>query len=439
MTPLEAALGAAVGHVGPPTDAELAAVAELTVVRPGDLGPLARCTGLRRLTLVGADVALPPLPGLEHLRLVGCRIRGPLAGARRDLLFSAAADLPANDDEVLRVAGAGLVAGVPHSRSVAGYRAELAADVSEYERRQCVRLWERTGAVFGAGLLVRPGPDFGAVRLSAADLERELDAPGFSLPSMFRRYAPGPAGLPALLALVADPPGARLRRWAAAAELWPDDRLGVERFAQRYPRARLRTDPRPVLDAVAAAYRGLVPAPFLLRPKLARWLLLRTAPGLCLGRLPGRTWRVGLAPAPPAPDDVLLALGYLVIGRAEGPEVLAVRTDDAGRIVALDPARVAAALAGRPSPFPAVRAGGEPPALGEPVYRSYRELLDDVTALGPAVAAAEPPRSTEDGFLPRPVRLELRRLGLVYKGRSTVDPAGLEELLSGVVSRPDGA
>jgi hypothetical protein len=351
-----------------------------------------------------------------------------------------------------------------------------------------VRLWERTGAVFGAGLLVRPGPAvftgglFDAVRLCAADLERELDAPGFSLEGLFRRYPHEPADLPALLARAAEPPGARLLRWAAAAELWPDDRLGVERFAQRYPGARLCPDPRAVLDAAAALHRSLVPFPFLLRPKLAKWLLLRHAPALCLGRFPGRAWLVGLSLDPPDPDDMLLALGYLVIGRAATPagsvqagtntaeratdaveeatngsgatcrdgatepgrnvgrdgEVLAVTLDDAERIVRLDLAVCRAVLAGRPSPFPALRDGAEPPVLGESAYRSYRELLDDVTGTsftgGPGAA-----RSTEDGSLPREVRLELRRLGLVYRGRSAVDTAGLAELLAGLVSRPGGA
>src|SRR4051794_22367982 len=130
MTPVEAALREAVGHPGPHTDAELAAVTDLTVVHPDDLAPLARCTGLRRLTLIAGDVTLPaadpgPGPGLEQLRLVACRVRDPdglLGGAvrswRRDLLFCAFPDLGANDGAVLLAATGGTVAGVPHSRSV---------------------------------------------------------------------------------------------------------------------------------------------------------------------------------------------------------------------------------------------------------------------------------------------------------------------------------
>src|SRR4051794_23559400 len=130
MTPVEAALGEAVGHPGPYTDAELASVAELTVVHPAgpdDLRALARCPGLRRLTLIGGDVVLP-VPGaggLERLRLVACRVRdlddppGPAGPRRCDLLFSAFAELAAGDAAVLRAAAGATVAGVPHSRSVA--------------------------------------------------------------------------------------------------------------------------------------------------------------------------------------------------------------------------------------------------------------------------------------------------------------------------------
>ncbi|WP_432967516.1 hypothetical protein [Dactylosporangium sp. CA-233914] len=474
------ALTRAVGHPAPHTDAELAAVADLVVVHPNDLAGLARCTGLRRLTLVAGDVAVPRLAGLVHVRIVACRIAS-LAGLldapglrRRDLLFSAAPSLAGNDDEVLAAAAGGTVAGVPHSRTVAEYRAELTDDASEYERRQCVRLWERTGAVFGAGVLVRPGPPaltgnaFDAVRLSAADLERALDEPGFTLESLFQRYPPMPAEIPALLARVAQPPGGPLRRWAAAAELWPDDRYGAERFALRYPRAGLRTDPRGVLDAAAALYRELVPAPFLLRPKLAKWLLLRATPALCLGRFPGRAWLLGLPLDPPAPDDVLLALGYLIVGRdADRPgDVLAVTVDDAECIVRLDLDAALETLAGRPSPFPALRRGGDPPRLAGAEYRGYRELLDDVTTTRPAPRVPASPPPTARAVLPRGVRLELRRLRIVYSGRSIVDtgreltvaasgrrlplssvreavagsdPRRAAELLAGVVSRPGPA
>jgi hypothetical protein len=382
---VDAALRRAVGHPGPFTDAELATVRELTVRHARDLGRLARCTALRRLTVVGSDLpALPALAALEHVRLVASRL-GSLAGLldcpalrRRDLLFSACPDLAANDDEVLLAAHGGTVAGVPHSRTVAGCLAELADHASEYERAQCVRLWERTGAVFGAGVLVRPGltaspgADFDAVRLSAADLERELDDPGFSLAGLFGRYPALPARrVGTLLATAADPPGARLLRWAAEAGLRADDRAGADRFAQRFPQVRLRTDPPGVLDAVAGRYAGLLPSAYLLRPRLAKWLLLRDTPALCLGRFPGRAWLVGLAAAAPDPRDELIARGYVVVGRdAERPGIaMAVHLDDPGSIVRVPPA----------------------PPSAEIAYRSFRELLDDVVATNGLARPATPP------------------------------------------------
>ncbi|MFD0577888.1 hypothetical protein [Dactylosporangium darangshiense] len=174
----------------------------LTVAGPAALDGLAGRTGLRRLTVVGADVRrLPHLPSLTQVRFVACRLGdlGALLDApalyRRDLLFSAFDRLDAGDDEVLLAGAGGIVAGVPHSRSAAAYRAELGDVASQYERVQCVRLWRRTGAVFGAGVLVRPGPaaftaaPFDAVRIAAAELERELAAPGFSLERVFARYS----------------------------------------------------------------------------------------------------------------------------------------------------------------------------------------------------------------------------------------------------------
>jgi hypothetical protein len=371
---VEAALGRVVGHPGPFTDDELGTVRELTVGPAGDLGALTRCKNLRRLTVVGSELdAVPALAGLEHVRLIASRV-GSLAGLldcpalrRRDLLFStgpAGGLLSANDDEVLLAAHGGTVAGVPHSRTVAGCLAELIDHASEYERAQCVRLWRRTGAVFGAGVLVRPGRPvspgraFDGVRLSAADLERELDDPGFSLPGVFRRYPAVPT-VGALLAMVDDPPGAPLLRWASEAGLGTDDRAGADRFAQRFPRVRLRPDPPGRLDALAGHYAAVLPAAYLVRPMLARWLLLRDAPPLRLGRFPDVTWCVGLPAGPPDPADELLARGYVTVGRAPDRPGLALAADtgESGSIVLVD------------------RAAGR----HDCAYRSYRELLDDVT------------------------------------------------------------
>ncbi|MGI5241522.1 hypothetical protein [Dactylosporangium sp. CA-139066] len=332
----------------------------MTVVDPAALAGLAGGPGPRRLTVVGGEVAtMPRLPALEHVRFVACRL-GDLGALldcpalrRRDLLFSALPTLAANDDEVLLAAAGGTVAGVPHSSAVAAYRAERGDPTSEYERIQCVRLWERTGAVFGAGLLVRPGP-FDAVRIAATELERELARPGFSLEAVFARYPPLPHPDPAaLLSAAADPPGAALLRWSAA-ELWPPERAGADRFAQRFPHARLRTDPPAFLDAVAGHYARRLPAAYLLRSRIAKWLLLRDAPELHLARFPGHAWRLGLAPTgEPAPG------GHLGVGRSGEGWTLAATTGETERVLRLD------------------RDG-----RAERAYGSFRDLLDDVTEVG---------------------------------------------------------
>jgi hypothetical protein len=391
---VEAALARALGHEGPFTDVELATIDELTVVHARDLGPLARCTNLRRLTIVAGDLGpiggldgpdSPGLAALEHVRVVASRLES-LGGlldcarlARRDLLHSACGSLATADAEVLLAAPGGTVAGVPHSHSIVEYRAELGDVTSEYERLQCVRLWQRCGAVYGGGLLVRPGPPeltgntFDALRLSTWELEQALDDPDFSLPGLFRRHpvvAPGEDEL-------ARRPVAPVLAWAAGAELWAEDRLGADRFAQRFPDAALRTDCAGLLDAVAGAYAPLVPHRYLLRAKLAKWLLLRDTPAVCLAGQPGRAWELGLSAAAPDPSDALLALGYLVIGREAGTcrrarrTVLAFTLDDAERVLLVDEA---AAL--------------EDPAAAAPeAYPSYRALLDDITAVGPAQPA----------------------------------------------------
>ncbi|HTJ32330.1 MAG TPA: hypothetical protein VL738_03800 [Dactylosporangium sp.] len=332
----------------------------LTVAGPAALDGLAGRTGLRRLTVVGTDVRrLPHLPSLTQVRFVACRL-GDLSALldapslhRRDLLFSAFDRLDAGDDQVLLAGAGGIVAGVPHSRSAAAYRAELGDVASQYERVQCVRLWRRTGAVFGAGVLVRPGPaaftaaQFDAVRIAAAELERELAAPGFSLERVFARYsALTPPGAASLVAAAADPPGAALLRWAFL-ELWAEDRIGADRFAQRFPHVALRTDPPSALDAVARRYAALLPGAYLLRARIPRWLLLRDAPPLHLGRLPGRAWQLGLDAAG----------GHMIVGRC-ADSVLVAATDETECVLLLEPG------------------GGS-----RVVYRSFRELLDDVTGV----------------------------------------------------------
>jgi hypothetical protein len=300
----------------------------LTVRRARDLAALDGHPGVRSLTLVACDLAaLPPLPALEHIRVVASRIGSATAlldcaGLTRDLLWSTFAGPAAHDDQVLLAAGRGIVAGVPHSRGAARYRAELGEVASEYERQQCVRLWSATGAVYGNGVLVRPGTAFAAARMSAVDLERELDAPRFSLPELLRRY---PAVTDVEPEALGDRPPPVLA-WAAAAGLGLDDRLGLERFAQRFPGVGLRTDPVD-LRAGLGGYLSYV--------RRARWLPLRGTPPLVLGRLPGRAWVFGLR------GDVIA------------------RDGTGAELVAGDDERV--------------RLGGAV------VYRSLRDLLDDVS------------------------------------------------------------
>jgi hypothetical protein len=336
----------------------------MTVVDSTALAALAGHPGPRHLTVVGGVVeSMPRLPALEHIRFVACRL-GDLGALldcptlrRRDLLFSTFPALSTADDEVLLAAPGGTVAGVPHSHAVAEYRAERDDLTSEYERIQCVRLWHRTGAVFGAGILVVPGPPsftagpFDALHIAAAELERELARPGFSLAALFARYSPLPTpGTATLLAAVADPPSAALLRWYAA-ELWPEDRPGADRFAQRFPHARLRPDGNDFLDAVARHYASQLPGAYLLRSRIAKWLLLRDTPPLHLSRFPGQAWHLGLAPDGTAAD------GHLPVGRdaAGGRCTLAATTNETERVLRLAP-------------------GARP----EPAYRSFRDLLDDV-------------------------------------------------------------
>ena len=203
----------------------------LTVRYARDAAALVRESGVRRLTLVGCALAeVPRLPRLEHIRIVGCRIGSAIslldcAGLTRELWYSTFAGPAAHDDQVLLAAGRGGVVGVPHSRGAAQYRAELGAVASEYERVQCVRLWAATGAVFGQGVLVRPGPDLAAVRIGVRELERELDAGGFSLERMLRRYPP----VADLEAAALDPVVSPELAWAVAADLGLEDRHALER------------------------------------------------------------------------------------------------------------------------------------------------------------------------------------------------------------------
>jgi len=429
-----AALTEAIGHPPPFGADELARIESLTVVHARNLDPLVGCTGLRTLRIIGAEIdssqrseQFAALTKLEHVELIASRLDSTTflldcdSLNRKDLLFIAYPDLAVAASEVLGAGGSGTILGVPFDADIGEYLSAVGELRSEYERTQCARLFERTGAVFGliggrCGVLVRPGLPvmtgniFDALHLSTAELEEALDDPDFSLNNLFERFeefVPDPSEL---LTQPTARPVETIRRWLVDVEFSAEDRLGVDRFMQRYPEVPLRADSLEVLDQLERAYAELVPTRYALRMKLAGWLLLRGCPPLLLDG--GETWAVGIDDAEPDPHDLLLRAGYLAIGRAIGrpDRVLLFELGDRGRVVAANEEAVLDALAQR----------RDPAAELAVLFYSLSELLDAVGSIHPEQAAStQPAREVESSWLHRHVRRELRRLN----GRAAYDPA----------------
>src|SRR5262249_6940963 len=147
--------------------------------------------------------------------------------------------------------------------------------MSEHERREAVRGWNRAGGVCGfvAGggvLLLRPGLPMltsdacDAIDVSGLDLAGDLDGS--------RLDAAGPFGRHAARTVAPEPdqlverrlsePGRVLRWWLANVTddlIDADTEASIGRFAQRFPQIPLRPPAKDVVDRLDQEYRAVLP------------------------------------------------------------------------------------------------------------------------------------------------------------------------------------
>lgn len=206
------ALGEALGHGPPFSDAELGGLRSLTVTGARSLEGLQACSGLTHLRIIGSEIdgvaVCRALPALAHLEVIATRI-GSLAGVssctgleRVDLLYTSLTS--ASDLVGLESLRRGALFGNPwDDQSWEALQAVAASGLlidlpARFDWTTMRDLWDGHGLCWGPvpdvmPMVVRPGlPTLTANAFDALTLtsvRHETKQPGFSPSKLFEEYA----------------------------------------------------------------------------------------------------------------------------------------------------------------------------------------------------------------------------------------------------------
>jgi hypothetical protein len=406
------ALAAQIGHPPPFSDAELAAVAALTITHPRDLAPIEGCSGLRHLRIIAGELedlmVLDEKAELTHLELHATRI-GALLGAascerleRVDVLFTSLEDA----SDLLGIASwkRGVVVGNPWNDNSWGAlqhqaeRPDRFFELSpEPEWRRIRRLWQRAEACCGYldyALLVRPGLPvhtqnaYDALRVSMGTIGHELNQADFSLAKMFQDYqsrieAPDLSELAASRTLGT---AADARGWIAASALPEADKAALDRFVQRFPVTFYRAN-EAALDRDGSAHGLELPTRYrALRATLDGWMPAQSCPPVRFDRFEGwspraddvgvLTYDLGLRQAGADVREALREAGFAIVGLSlEQPQsTLAIRTaGDDPQVYEYSEEDISDAMSEHRDIASSIR----------PVFPSYAAMLDHVVSIHP--------------------------------------------------------
>lgn len=401
------ALGEALGHGPPFSDAELAGLRSLSVTGARSLEGRQACSGLSHLRIIGSEIdgvaVCRSMPSLAHLEVFATRI-GSLAGVsscarleRVDLLYTSLTS--ATDLLSLESLRRGALFGNPwddqswealQAVAASGLLIDLPAGFDWSATRQ---LWEGHGlccgpVAGGMSMVVRPGlPMLTANAYDAIAIffaRHDLTKPDFSAAKLFEEYAHR-IGCPDLSEHAR---GRTLGRgdvvlsWIDGSPLPAGDKAMLARFVQRFPNVTFYALSQARIDREATHDAYTLPTWFVdLRRTLESWLPrspfipVRFADGGHFS-VAGRSFYLAQYGHGADEDEVLTAAGFINIGLAvDDPRIfLAMQLNGGDRqIYTYDVLDAGRAIYEKRDPVP----------YFTPVADSYFELLDRVVALLP--------------------------------------------------------
>ena len=401
------ALGEALGHGPPFSDAELGTLRSLTVTGARSLEGLEACSGLTHLRVIGSEfdglAVCGAMSALAHLEVIATRI-GTLAGVsscagleRVDLLhtsLTSAADLLG-----LGSLRCGALFGNPwDDQSWAALQAAAASGLlidlpAELDWKTTRDIWEGHGLCWGPvpdvmSMVVRPGmptlTENAFDALSLTSVRHEMRQPGFGPTKLFEEYAQ--------LVICPDLSERAAYRtlgrsedvlgWIANSPLPADDQVALSRFVRRFPGVTFYALGQARIDLETSHETYTLPQWFVdLRRTLESWLPRPPFIPVRFGEgghfsVAGREFYLAQYGHGADEDEALTAAGFINIGLAvDDPRIfLAMQLNGEDRqIYTYDVLDAGRAIYEKRDPLP----------YFTPVADSYFELLDRVVALVP--------------------------------------------------------